>query len=212
MLKSANFWERKHFGFGQIWFCSIWWLVGWIMKYDDPGAWGSLKDSWIKQNIKNNIVAYSAQFFTNVNVIYGKILLVCCFIMKTTIMIILIRIMIILVTGIGISIWLGKAFLCAKIQSQKIYFFPLTSQLRSHILLEKCKAFLEVIETPTENYQIDNFATQGVFSYEKVSDVPESRVWFASKNLTPCRMHLNDFLIAQIIAKCHSFPNMYDML
>ena len=25
--------------------------------------------------------------------------------------------------------------------------------------------------------------------YEKVSDVPESRVWFASKNLTPCRMH-----------------------
>ena len=48
--------------------------------------------------------------------------------------------------------------------------------------------------------------------YEKASDVPESRVWFASKNLTPCRMHLNDFLIAQIIAKCHSFPNMYDML
>ena len=136
MLKSANFWERKHFGFGQIWFCSIWWLVGWIMKYDDPGAWGSLKDSWIKQNIKNNIVAYSAQFFTNVNVIYGKILLVCCFIMKTTIMIITIRIMMILVTVIGISIWLGKAFLCAKIQSQKIYYFPLTSQLSSHILLE----------------------------------------------------------------------------
>ena len=25
--------------------------------------------------------------------------------------------------------------------------------------------------------------------YEKVSDVPESRVWFASKNLMPCRMH-----------------------
>ena len=25
--------------------------------------------------------------------------------------------------------------------------------------------------------------------YEKVSDVPESRLWFASKNLTPCRMH-----------------------
>ena len=25
--------------------------------------------------------------------------------------------------------------------------------------------------------------------YEKVSDVPESRVWFAGKNLTPCRMH-----------------------
>ena len=26
-------------------------------------------------------------------------------------------------------------------------------------------------------------------TYEKVSDIPESRVWFASKNLTPCRMH-----------------------
>ena len=48
--------------------------------------------------------------------------------------------------------------------------------------------------------------------YEKVSDVPESKVWFASKNLTPSRMHYNDFLICQIIAKCHSFPNMYDML
>ena len=25
--------------------------------------------------------------------------------------------------------------------------------------------------------------------YESYSDVGESRVWFASKNLTPCRMH-----------------------
>ena len=37
-------------------------------------------------------------------------------------------------------------------------------------------------------------------TYDSLSDVGESRVWFASKNLT------------QIIAKCHSFPNMYDML
>ena len=51
-----------------------------------------------------------------------------------------------------------------------------------------------------------------ISSYESFSDAGESRVWFASKNLTPCMMHLNDFLIAQIIAKCHSFPNMYDML
>ena len=48
--------------------------------------------------------------------------------------------------------------------------------------------------------------------YDSFSDVPESRVWFASKNLTACRMHWNDFLIGQIIAECHSFPNMYDML
>ena len=48
--------------------------------------------------------------------------------------------------------------------------------------------------------------------YDSLSDVPESRVCFASKKLTPCRMHWNAFLIAQIIAKCHSFPNMYDML
>ena len=45
--------------------------------------------------------------------------------------------------------------------------------------------------------------------YEKVSDVPESRIWFASKNLTLCRMHWNGFLIGQFIAECHSFPNMY---
>ena len=44
--------------------------------------------------------------------------------------------------------------------------------------------------------------------YESFSDVGESRVWFASKNLTPCRMHWNAFLIVQIIAKCHRFPNM----
>ena len=58
--------------------------------------------------------------------------------------------------------------------------------------------------SPTEN--------SSKVQYESLSDVGVSRVWFASKNLTPCRMHLNDFLIAQIIAKCHSFPNMYDML
>ena len=48
--------------------------------------------------------------------------------------------------------------------------------------------------------------------YDSFSDVEESRVCFASKNLTPCRMHWNAFLIAQIIAKCHSFPSMYGML
>ena len=48
--------------------------------------------------------------------------------------------------------------------------------------------------------------------YDSFSDVGESRVWFAGKNLTPCRMHWNAFLIAQIIAKCHSFPNMCGML
>ena len=44
--------------------------------------------------------------------------------------------------------------------------------------------------------------------YESFSDGGEIRVYFASKILTPCRMHWNAFLIAQIIAKCHSFPNM----
>ena len=48
--------------------------------------------------------------------------------------------------------------------------------------------------------------------YESLSDVGEIRVWFASKILTPCRMHWNAFLIAQIKAKCHSFPNMCGML
>ena len=52
----------------------------------------------------------------------------------------------------------------------------------------------------------------GYIIYESLSDVGESRVWFASKYLTPCRMHWNALLIAQIIAKCHSFPNMYDIL
>ena len=33
--------------------------------------------------------------------------------------------------------------------------------------------------------------------YDSFSDVGESRVWFASKNLTPCRMHWNAFLISR---------------
>ena len=45
-------------------------------------------------------------------------------------------------------------------------------------------------------------------AYDSLSDVGENRVYFASKILTSCRMHWNAFLIAQIIAKCHSFPNM----
>ena len=45
-----------------------------------------------------------------------------------------------------------------------------------------------------------------------LSNVGESRICFASKNLTPCGMHWNAFLIDQILAECHSFPNMYDML
>ena len=48
--------------------------------------------------------------------------------------------------------------------------------------------------------------------YDSFSDVGESQVWCASKNMTPCRMHWNAFLTAQFIAKCHGFPNMYDML
>ena len=51
-----------------------------------------------------------------------------------------------------------------------------------------------------------------ICDYESFSDVGEIRVYFASKILTPCRMYWNAFLIAQIIAKCHSFPNMYGML
>ena len=51
-----------------------------------------------------------------------------------------------------------------------------------------------------------------ILVYDSLSDVGESRVCFASKNLTPCRMHWNDFPIAQIKAECHTFPNMYDML
>ena len=38
-------------------------------------------------------------------------------------------------------------------------------------------------------------------------DVAEILVQFASRTLTP-----RGFQIAQMIAKCHSFPNMYSML
>ena len=38
-----------------------------------------------------------------------------------------------------------------------------------------------------ENNQLENIPNLN--RYEKVSDVLESRVWFASKNLTPCRIN-----------------------
>ena len=43
----GKFVREETFGFGRIWFCSIWWLVGWIMENDDSGDCGSLKESWI---------------------------------------------------------------------------------------------------------------------------------------------------------------------
>ena len=49
-------------------------------------------------------------------------------------------------------------------------------------------------------------------TYDKVSEVVESWVQFASKTLTPRRMHLNGFQIDRMIAECHCFPNMHDML
>ena len=36
---------------------------------------------------------------------------------------------------------------------------------------------------------VNTFMYMNVDEYESLSDVGESRVWFASKNLTPCRMH-----------------------
>ena len=77
-------------------------------------------------------------------------------------------------------------------------------------------ALLHNISCPCQTWNSNISALQSqkayLAAYDSFSDVPESRVWFASKNLTPCRMHWNDFLIGQIIAECHSFPNMYDML
>ena len=40
------------------------------------------------------------------------------------------------------------------------------------------------------HYVLQSEFTVNVFStYDSFSDVGESQVWFASKNLTPCRMH-----------------------
>ena len=48
--------------------------------------------------------------------------------------------------------------------------------------------------------------------YDEVSDLVFNRLHCVSKALTPPRMHENGFEIGQIIAECHSFPDMYDML
>ena len=76
---------------------------------------------------------------------------------------------------------------------------------------QNCLDFALVSTSP--KYVTSMFANLSLKSgridtYDSFSDVGESWVCFASKTLTPCRMHWNAFLIAQIIAKCHSFPNM----
>ena len=48
--------------------------------------------------------------------------------------------------------------------------------------------------------------------YDKVSDVVESGVGFASKILTPHRMHYNWLHIAHFNPMMHSFQMMYDIL
>ena len=74
---------------------------------------------------------------------------------------------------------------------------------------EMCENANYAKQRDREGFRVDNWKRT---MYEKVLDVVESRVRFASKNLTPRRMHLNDFLIAKINRWCISFPNMYNML
>ena len=87
---------------------------------------------------------------------------------------------------------------------------------RFHHSYANVKMWVKVIQSKQLACIIDRDATaeklMALSRYESFSDVGEIRVWFASKILTPCRTHWNAFLIAQIIAKCHSFPNMYGML
>ena len=61
-------------------------------------------------------------------------------------------------------------------------------------MLQSITEYSRVIQNITEHYRVFLAHLLGpisglVFIYEKVSDVPESRVWFASKNLTPRKMH-----------------------
>ena len=65
-----------------------------------------------------------------------------------------------------------------------------------------------VSQAHPHNHRHPDHQYSSIFVYDSFSDVGEIRVYFASKILTPCRIHWNAFLIAQIIAKCHSFPNM----
>ena len=51
--------------------------------------------------------------------------------------------------------------------------------------------FLALVARKWEHLEeVSNFKLKKIyFSYESFSDVGEIRVWFASKILTPCRMH-----------------------
>ena len=118
--------------------------------------------------------------------------------------------------------------LCKGNQSQQLQKCPLTLQevecwglfvrgFKGNLLLigllcvQTDKLGTWRIQTPSHPSHHPSWAfTWGInaLGYDSFSDVGENRVYFASKILTPCRMHWNAFLIAQIIAKCHSFPNM----
>ena len=81
-------------------------------------------------------------------------------------------------------------------------------------IIQKCHLQTQL---PTVNClhcikQVPYIYNINIFIKDKVSDVAESWVQFASKTLMPRMMHKNGFQIAQTGRWCISFPNMYDML
>ena len=57
--------------------------------------------------------------------------------------------------------------------------------------LYMCKVWPSFAQYQNENKQKSQplALVENCSLYDSLSDVGESRVWFASKNLTPCRMH-----------------------
>ena len=75
--------------------------------------------------------------------------------------------------------------------SQSQFWFQLCVNeiLHTHLFFNETSFNVTIIVNVIMSHVILGFIFRFNSRYDSFSDVPESSVWFASKNLTPCRMH-----------------------
>ena len=89
----------------------------------------------------------------------------------------------------GNKAWLPRSVDCLCAVSQNTQTVQNDDSANLQIYIIKMAAYMCIVYGFWKNHISISKTQWYKRAYEKVSDVPESRVWFASKNLTPCSMH-----------------------
>ena len=89
----------------------------------------------------------------------------------------------------GNKAWLARSVDCLCAVSQNTQTVQNDDSANLQIYIIKMAAYMWIVYGFWKNHISISKTQWYKRAYEKVSDVPESRVWFASKNQTPCRIH-----------------------